>query len=159
MPHRLCYHFSQSFKVQAQAAYHWCVDYSPDDPSLMGEDNAKQEVTWIAKTVVLLKETFHTKSGVIEKQKLVHLYPDQLMWVSTHISGPNKHSQFIYEIKPEGDGGSCLEFTAHHIEQKENLTSQEQKVLTDRLCKADCDLWKRLAKAMEKELTPQPPHK
>lgn len=118
----------------------------------MGEDNAKREVTWIAESVVLLKETFHTNSGVVEKQKLVHLYPDQLMWVSTHLSGPNKHSQFIYEIKPEGVGGSCLEFTALHIEHQENLTPQKLKSLAERLCKEDSDLWKRLAKVMEKEL-------
>lgn len=155
MPNKLLYHFTQPLDVQTQAAFHWCVDYSSDDPSLMGEDNAKREVTWIAESVVLLKETVHTNSGVIEKQKLVHLYPDRLMWVSTHLSGPNKHSQFIYEIKPEGDGCSRLEFTAHHMEHQENLTPQEQKALTDRLCKADSDLWKRLAKAMEKELNTQ----
>ena len=74
------------------------------------------------------------------------------MWVSTHISGLNKYSQFIYEIRPDGDSGSRLEFTARHIEHQENLTCQEQKALTDRLCTTDSDLWKRLAKAMEKEL-------
>jgi hypothetical protein len=155
MPPVLCYRFSQRFGVSAHAAYQWCVDYSPDDPSLMGEVNAKRGVTWIAEDVVLLKETFHTNSGIVEKQKLVHLYPDRLMWVSTHISGLNKYSQFIYEIRPDGDGGSRLEFIAHHIEHQENLTCQEQKALTDRLCTEDSDLWKRLAKAMEKELNAQ----
>ena len=75
MLHKLSYRFSQRFNVPAQESYQWCVDYSPDDPSLMGEVNAKRGVTWIAEDVVLLKETFHTSSGVIEKQKLVHLYP------------------------------------------------------------------------------------
>jgi hypothetical protein len=156
MPYILRYLFSQEFAVPAQVAYQWCVDYSSDDPALMGEENAKRKVTWMTDGTALLKETFSLRGGVVEKQKLVHLYPDRLMWVSTHISGPNKHSQFIYEIKPGDDTSSRLEFTARHIEYTEHLTPKRQVSLVIQLCKEDSDLWKRLAKAMETELEPKP---
>ena len=69
-------------------------------PSQVTPD-AKRTVTWLTESTVILKETFPTNSGTIEKEKLVHLYPDRLMWVSTHLSGPNKYSQFLYQITPE----------------------------------------------------------
>ena len=62
----------------------------------MGEENAKREVTPLSDNALILKETFHTKTGDIGKQKLVHLYPDQLSWVSTHLAGQNNiRSSFI----------------------------------------------------------------
>lgn len=89
---------------------------------------------------------------MVAKEKLVQLYPEQLTWVSTHISGPNKYSQFIYEISVETASASSLDFTAHYIEHQEKMASAELKALADSLCKYDSNVWKLLAKAMEKEL-------
>jgi hypothetical protein len=36
--------------------------------------------------VVIVKDIFTAESGEVEKEKLVHLYPERLMWTSTHIS-------------------------------------------------------------------------
>ncbi len=100
----------------------------------------------------MLKEIFPTNNGTIEKEKLVHLYPDRLMWVSTHVSGPIKYSQFIYQITAEGKGASRLDFNALHIEYNENFTQKDLKELSEELCRGDSDMWKLLAEAMKKEL-------
>jgi len=97
----------------------------------------------------MFKDTFHTASGDVEKEKLVKLYPEKLFWVSTHLSGPNKHSQFLYQIVPRGKKGSKLIFTASHLESDEKADVDQ---LAHRLCKEDAGAWKLLAKAMETEL-------
>ena len=100
------YHFSQSFQVSAQKAYQWSTDFTPEDHILMGEENAERQVIQLSDNTTILKETFRTNTGDIAKQKLVHLYPDQLSWVSTHLTGPNKHSQFICIISPKDNNSS-----------------------------------------------------
>lgn len=149
----LRYSFSQRFAVSAQQAFCWCTDYSPGDHALMGESNAEREVIHLTDSTLVLKEVFHTADGDVEKQKLVQLYPERFSWISTHLSGPNKYSQFIYEISPEGDSASRLNFTALHIEYgKENMNQEETKLLADSLCDYDSHAWKLLAKAMVKDL-------
>ncbi|MGA3111915.1 MAG: hypothetical protein ABSE15_07775 [Candidatus Bathyarchaeia archaeon] len=64
----------------------------------MGDEGTERHVTRIAEGTIILKDIFHTASGTIEKEKLVQLYPGQLSWVSTHLTGPNKYSQFLYKI-------------------------------------------------------------
>jgi hypothetical protein len=114
----------------------------------MGEKNSQRQITRIADGSILLKDTFHTSTGIIEKQKLVHLYPDQLTWTSTHLTGPNKHSQFLYVITPQGKDSSVLNFTAVHLEYDE---AADFTLLADKLCKEDAYAWKLLAKAMAEE--------
>ncbi len=152
MPYAIRYHFSQHLCLSAQVAYAWCTDYTPKDHALMGIGNGKRKVEWLTDSTVVLKESLQTTEGAVEKQKLVHLYPDRLMWVSTHITGSNKHSQFIYEIKAE-DGASCLDFTALHIEHRENLSHNEVEKFAEGLRVFDSNIWKRLAKTMEKEVS------
>jgi hypothetical protein len=152
MPTVIQYSFSQSFSVSAQAAYKWSTDFQPDDHALMGEGNAKRQVNWISEVTVLLKETLPAGSIMIEKEKLIQLYPDLLMWTSTHLTGPNRYSQFIYEIISGDDNTSHLKFTALHLEQKENLSQKNKTSLTKNLCKYDSVVWKRLAEAMKQEI-------
>jgi hypothetical protein len=119
----------------------------------MGEDAAKRRITHLTETTIILTDIFHTSNGRVEKQKLVQLYPDRLSWISTHLTGPNKYSQFIYEISTEGNNASRLNFTALHLEYgKENLDSEGIKWLADKLKAEDSAAWRRLAKAMAKEL-------
>jgi hypothetical protein len=122
------------------------------DPKLLGYIISERKVTPISERLILLTDLLHTPQNTIEKQKLVHLYPDKLSWVLTHITGPTKHSQFRYEIITNPNG--ChLNYEALHIEQeKDTMTSEEKLQLTKTLCKKDSDMWQLLATAMEQEL-------
>ena len=147
------YCFSQRFSVPARKAYKWCTDYGPEDHALMGDKAAERQITRVTDTTIILTDIFHTSSGPVEKQKLVQLYPDRLRWVSTHLTGPHKYSQFIYEISAEGNAASRLDFTALHLEyEKEKLDSKDIKSLAGRLKEEDSAAWKLLARAMTKEL-------
>jgi hypothetical protein len=119
----------------------------------MGDEAAERQITHIAESTIILTDIFHTSSGPVEKQKLVQLYPDRLRWISTHLTGPNRYSQFIYEISAEGNGASRLYFTALHLEyEKEKLDSEDIKSLAGKLKEEDSAAWKLLARAMTKEL-------
>lgn len=118
----------------------------------MGDESAARHVMRLTDATVILTDTFRNSKGIIEKQKLVQLYPEQLRWVSTHLTGPNKYSQFLYELSAEGDDASRLTFTALHLEHTENLSADGVKQLAAKLRKEDSALWKRFANAMAKEL-------
>ena len=153
MPSPVRYCFSQRFPIPAQKAYKWCTNFSPEDRLLMRDEAAKRQITRVTDATILLTDTFRTNRGYVEKQKLVQLYPDRLRWVSTHLTGPNRYSQFIYEISAEGNSASRLDFTALHLEyEKDNLDSEAVKSLAEKLKKEDAAAWKLLAKAMIKEL-------
>ena len=145
------YRFSQRFYVSAQEAYDWCTNYSPQDHALMGDEAAERQITRLAESTLILTDIFQVGKGKVEKQKLVQLYPDRLGWVSTHLTGPNKYSQFIYEISAEGNDASRLDFTALHLEYA-TLDSEDVKSLADKLRREDSGAWKLLAKAMAHEL-------
>ncbi len=152
MPYPIRYHFSQRFPVSARKAYLWCTDYRNEDHALMGDATAERHITRVTDATMLLIDIFHTGKGNVEKQKIVQLYPDRLLWVSTHLNGPHKYSQFIYEISAEGDSASRLDFTALHLEYSENLDSDTIKLLAEKLREEDAAAWKLLAEAMAKEL-------
>jgi hypothetical protein len=152
MPYSIRYCFSQRFSVPARKAYKWCTDYSPEDHALMGDEAAERQITRVTDTTIILTDIFHISSGPVEKQKLVQLYPDRLLWISTHLTGPNKYSQFIYEISAEGNDASRLDFTALHLEYEEKLDSEDIKSLAGKLKEEDSAAWKLLARAMTKEL-------
>jgi hypothetical protein len=144
------YYFSQRFAFPAQKAFDWCTDFDPKDHVLMGEMNSERQVSYITDDTIILKDVFLTPLGSVEKEKLVQLYPNRLSWTSTHLTGPNKYSQFLYKITSEGKSFSALNFTALHIEYDEKA---DAKLLADRLCKEDAAAWKLLAKAMAEECT------
>jgi len=118
---------------------------------LMGEEATERQIVHLADTTIILTDIFYTRNGRVEKQKLVQLYPDRLCWISTHLTGPNRYSQFIYEISAEGKDASRLDFTALHLEY-EKLDSESVKSLADKLKREDSSAWKHLAKAMAKEV-------
>jgi hypothetical protein len=144
------YDFYQHFAISAHKAYQWCTDFTHEDHALMGEDKIERQVTHLTDTTVILKETLHTNERNVEKQKLVQLYPNRLCWISTHLTGPNKYSQFIYEVTAEGKSASRLNFTALHI-QHEATPKENVDLLAEKLCNYDSNVWKLLAQAMEKE--------
>jgi len=149
MPMPIRYHFTQRFPVSAKKAFEWCTSFDPRDPVLMGEEGVKRQITHVTEGVIMLKDIFHSEKGIIEKEKLVELYPDQLSWVSTHLAGPNKYSQFLYVITPDGKAASTLSFTGLHLEYE---AKEDAQSLAERLCLEDAGAWKLLAKAMTKEL-------
>jgi hypothetical protein len=155
MPQPVHYQFTQRFNQSARKAYKWCTDFTPEDQVLMREKNATREVQQITENTVILTDEFHTESKTMVKQKLVCLYPRRLMWTSTHLTGPAKHSQFIYEIAPITEIASTLRFTALHIAHdiKEGTDKTETKRLAEKLRKEDSNTWKNLADEMEKELS------
>jgi hypothetical protein len=118
----------------------------------MGAEAAERQITRLTEDTVILTDIFHVGTGNMEKQKLVQLYPDSLRWVSTHLTGPNKYSQFIYEVSAEGKNASRLDFTALHLEYVEKLGSEAVKSLAAKLKQEDSGAWKLLATAMAKEL-------
>ena len=148
MPISVRYRFTQRFSVSAQVAFGWCTDFDSQDNLLMGDKTAERQITHFADGVIILKDSFHSVAGTIEKQKLVLLYSDQYKWTSTHLTGPNKHSQFLYQITPQGKDASVLTFTALHLEYDEKADS---KLLAERLCKKDAVAWKLLAIAMAED--------
>jgi hypothetical protein len=148
------YRFSQRFNLPASDAYEWCTDFTPGDSVLMREKNVTREVQQITENTFILTDKFQVGSETTVKQKLVCLYPNKLMWTSTHLTGPAKHSQFIYEIKSVTKTTSSLKFTALHLarDTKEGTVKTDIEKLAEELKKADSDVWKNLAREMEKEI-------
>ncbi len=146
------YSFNQNFEVSAVRAFEWCTNYSPDDMKLMQEENATREIQHISDTIIILTDTYVVKEKSIVKQKLVCLYPDRLMWTSTHLSGPNRYSQFLYEITPQGEQQSCFKFIGLYIDYDMKDEGGAVAKLSDELKKMDSANWKNLAKEMDKEL-------
>jgi hypothetical protein len=146
MPLSIHYHFSQRFNVPALKAYKWCTDYDPQDHALM-RVNAKREILNISANTILLTDTFYNKDKKVTKQKLVCLYPNELSWTSTHLTGPIKYSQFLYKIVPESKRTCRLDFTGLQVEydNEENI-----EVLARKLKKEDSTAWKYLATEMER---------
>ena len=148
MPLSVRYHFTQRFVVSAQEAFDWCTDFDSQDNIILGDNLVKQQITHLEDGALILKDSFKSVSGTIEKQKLVNLYPDQYRWTSTHLAGPNKLSQFLYKITPQGKNASFLTFTAFHLEYS---PKEDAKLLAERLCKEDAHAWQLLTAAMAED--------
>ena len=157
MPVSIHYNFSQRFNVPARKAYEWCTDYTPEDQALMQEESAKREIQHITKDILILTDKYFSEKETVTKQKLVCLYPRQLSWTSTHLTGPNKHSQFLYQITPENKTRCHLRFTALFLNYnlKDHLDKKKTEQLARELKKLDSENWKLLATKMEKELKKQ----
>jgi hypothetical protein len=146
------YHFTQRFRVPAVNAYRWCTDYEPGDLALMNE-RGKRTISWISEDAVILVEDLIHAGRHVKKTKLVRLNPEKMSWTNTHIAGPNEHSQFIYEIFPEGSGSSRLEFTGLQINYgRAKVPPDELESIRRELTEEDAASWKLLAKAMEEDL-------
>jgi hypothetical protein len=146
------YHFAQILSAPAQKAYEWCTTFTNEDYVIMNKVNAERQVTHLAEGTMILTDVFHSNGNVV-KQKLVQLYPERLHWTSTHLSGPNRYSQFVYEISPVNEFESKLDFYGLHVEnEKERLSQTSMRMLAKKECKADSNVWKLLAKAMASEL-------
>lgn len=151
MPTSIKYHFIQHFRVPADRAYAWCVDYDPNDLELMHEKGTRK-IERLSEDAVILTEEIHPDDGsTISKTKLVRLHPSERFWTNTQIEGPAKYSQFLYRIIPEGKSKSRLEFVGLQLEPK-TMTKKDAADFARKVRKDDSTAWKYLARAMEKEL-------
>jgi hypothetical protein len=142
------YRFSQNFHVPASEAFAWCVDYQPEDLALIGE-KTKRKVLWLSSSVVVLDDKY---SEGVRKKKLVNIYSDRKFWISTHISGPYKFSQFLYQIVGIGKKSSRLDFTGFQVVYGKRMGAQEISRLANKLRIEDSLTWKNFAKAMEMDV-------
>jgi len=146
------YSFRQRFRVPAAWAFRWCIDFTPYDWG-RSAGHGSRKVTWVAPRTVVLDDTFPTADGGrVRKVKLVQVYPETRSWVSTHIVGPNHHSQFRYAIVPDGPRASAIRFEGRDLRwQGSPLSPAETRKLAKRLRDEDAELWKRFAVEMERD--------
>ena len=148
------YAFRQRFRVPAPWAFRWCIDFTPYDWAASG-GRGSRTVLWTSARTVLLDDEFPAPRGRrIRKVKLVQVYPRARYWVSTHIEGPNHHSQFRYTIRPDGPNASVLLFEGREIRWSgPALSPAATRRLSERLRKEDAGLWKRFAVEMERDFS------
>jgi hypothetical protein len=150
------YRFTQRFGVPARKAFEWSTDYRPTDLVLMGEKGTRRIKRVTEDTIILEEEVIHGRRKN-SKVKLVKLNPRTLSWHNIHLEGPNKHSEFIYEIVPEGKRKSKLTFTGLLVVySKHHLSSQDLRRIADSEKRSDSKAWKRLAGAMKEDFSMKP---
>lgn len=145
------YKFSQRFRLPAKKAYEWCTDYEPSDLVLMHE-KGHRTIRKLTNDTILLRETVKLNGNTIRKVKLVKLNPKTFSWYNIQLSGPNKHSAFLYEIAPEGKRKSELTFTGLLVVySKTKLSTSKLRQIANTERHFDSIAWKHLAKAMAKD--------
>lgn len=148
----LRYGFTQHFSVPAGKAYDWCTDYQPHDLALM-RIGGERRIRKITDDAILLDETTYSKGHAVKKTKLVRLDRSRLSWSSTHVSGPNLHSQFLYRIVPVGKGSSKLNFNGLLIlYSKASLSPEKTSQIAKDERRQDSRSWRHLANTMAQEL-------
>ena len=147
------YTFRQRFRVPAEAAFRWCIDFTPEDWKRLGEKGTRK-VTWLTGRTVLLDDSYPAPKGSrVRKRRIVQIYPETRQWVSTHVSGPNLHSQFRYTIVEEGANASSILFEGRELRWRGSaLRAAAQRRLSRELRAADSGLWRQFAAQMERDL-------
>lgn len=104
---------------------------------------------------VLTDTLFKTDGTKVTKKKLVRTFPDRLTWTNTHLSGPNRYSQVLYQLVAEGPNRSRLDYMGQHVEGR-TLAGLELQNLVARVRRDDITIWKNLASAIGKDLRTRP---
>ena len=148
------YGFKQSLMLPVKEAFEWCTDYKPYDFTLMNV-TGKRRIRKITHDAILLTETTRGNKKIIVKTKLVRLNKSQLSWTNVHISGPFRHSEFLYQIEPVGKNHSRLNFTGLLIYYSRSAVSRRtlRKIALDER-RADSRVWHYLSIAMRKDKRP-----
>ena len=151
MQSSVSYKFTQRLDAPARIAYQWCTDYQPNDLALMHE-KGKRNIRWLTKDTVILREVVHHKGKKIRKVKLVKLNPSDFSWYNVQLSGPNKHSVFVYRLTSEGANHSRLSFTGLLVEYgPSKLSDHKLRLIARRERLLDASAWKHLAKALHEQ--------
>ena len=145
------YAFNQPLPAPAEVAFDWCTDYQPYDLAIMKE-KGKRNIRRITDDTILLTETTRKKNRLIRKTKLVRLNRSSLSWTNTHIAGPNRHSQFLYKIVPEGRTRCRLYFQGLLVQYSRKTLGRQQlrKIATEER-RVDSMAWRNLAAALRRE--------
>ena len=134
-----------------RVAFEWCTDYRENDFSLMGM-KGKRQVRKVSNAVIILTDIIYANEKSTTKTKLVRLDAKKLFWSNTHLAGPNKHSQFLYQIIPVGQK-SKLEFTGLQVNYSKTKVSQKEiKLIQKEARKEDSAIWKKLSQKMNEDL-------
>lgn len=148
----LPFSFTQELPLSVDDAYAWATDYGSGDLAMMGM-NGRRKVAHLGNDTILLTDTFTGDDGKkLSKKKLVRLYPSRRMWTNTHVTGPNQHSQFIYELlETPGKKDRCtLRFTGQQILRvDEEWTPAQIRKRAKEVEREDHATWKRIARAMK----------
>jgi len=145
------YSFTQPLSLPANEAFEWCTDYQPYDLAMMKEEG-KRGIRRITNDTILLTESLLKKGKIMRKTKLVRLNRPELSWTNTHISGPNRHSQFLYKILPEGKSRSRLLFRGLYVCYSRKPIPRRQLQRIGRAeRRGDSTAWRHLAAALRKE--------
>ena len=145
------YGFNQALAVPAEEAFDWCTDYQPDDLTLMREDG-RRTIRKITDDTILLIETTRRNNRSIRKTKLVRLNRPELSWTNTHITGPNRHSQFLYKIVPERKTRSRMYFRGLLVwYSRKKLRGRQLLRIGREERQADSTAWRHLAAALQSE--------
>ena len=121
---------------------------------MMGEEG-KRRISRVTEDTVILEEVVQDDKKV-SKVKLVKLNRPALSWHNIHLQGPNKYSEFIYEIVPETTHRSRLAFTGLLLVYSTKPVSRRKlRQIANREKRYDSGAWKRLAAAMTEELRMQ----
>ena len=76
-----------------------------------------------------------------------------MTYYNIHLTGPTKHSLYFYQIVPEGDGESRLDYTGYEVfYPKKAPTMKEMEEIVEAETESWRTEWGNLAKAMEKDL-------
>jgi len=145
------YKFGQHFNFPPKDAYRWCTDYQPEDVELMGEKGSRK-IQRINEDTLVLTDYLISQKGKVTKRRLVRLYPERLSWTNTRMSDKGKHSQFLYEIMHD-KGGSKLIFTGSQVFEEPRPSQKKVASIARTLEREDSATWRRLARAMEIDLT------
>jgi hypothetical protein len=150
---RVEYEFTVRLPAPRAEAYRWATDYRSDDFDRVGLP-ARRTVRPLGPGLVLLTDSFSAdpfaaqRGARTTKRKLVHLYPRRFRWVSTHVAGPARHSQFVYELLPAGRSACRLRFTGAQVESYARRPSPAALRRRAReLRKEDSGLWRRLVRS------------
>jgi hypothetical protein len=144
------YGFSQKFNFPAEEVFKWCTDYRTGDLGLMAEEG-KRSVERVSKDTFLLVDSYQQGEKIVRKKKVVNLYPESLSWVSTHLIGNTRYSQFLYRVSPISASSSRVDFTGFQVEY-DDKKKRSADSRSEELRKEDSHAWELLAKEMEKDM-------
>ena len=156
---RVTYTFQIRLPASRSRAFRWATDYRSDDFGIMGFRGGRR-IRKLTRDLILVTDSFASdpfesrRGSRTVKVKLVHLYPRRWAWTSTHVAGPARFSQFLYELTPRGRGSCTLRFTGSQVERvNRGPTPRSLKRRAIELRHEDSQLWRRLARALEKDST------
>jgi len=145
------YGFNQLLSAPVKDAFEWCTDYQPEDLATMRE-RGRRTIRKITSDSIILIETVPKGRRIVKRVKLVRLNRPELSWTNTHISGPNRHSQFLYKLVPEGKTRSRLYFRGLLVcYTRKPIPKSELLKIGREERRADSAAWQYLAAALRKE--------